>query len=338
MSSPPLPIRPTVQAGATALLDAARAARAILLTGPTAPDGDSIGACLALAHGLRRVCSAHVAVAGELSYRYEWMPGAGAMVHDDAVTADYDVVVVLDGDAGRLSPPVEAAFQAARVKGIIDHHRSTRVEGYDLAIVDADAASTCDLVYELLLAFGLRLDREVAQLLYAGIVYDTGGFRHSNTTPHTHRIAARLVAMDIDHPAIGTRILVERSPAGLRLLAEVLQDARFHAEGRLVVGVASYQLGTRLGAGPGDIEGIVDHLVYVSGVEMACFFIEQAPGQVKLSLRSRSRVDVAALARALSVGGGGHARAAGAQLHDSLDHALEVVVPRLEQAVRAAEA
>lgn len=338
MSTPPLPIRPAVQAGATALLDAARAARAVLLTGPTAPDGDSIGACLALAHVLRRVCSAHVDVAGELSYRYAWMPGAQGMLPDDAVTPDYDVVIVLDGDSGRLTPQVAAAFQAARVRGIVDHHRSTRVEGYDLAIVDPDAASTCDLVYEILLAYGQRLDREIAQLLYAGIVYDTGGFRHSNTTPHTHRIAARLVAMDIDHPAIGTRILVERSPAGLRLLSEVLQDARFHADGRLVVGVASFQLGTRLGAGPGDIEGIVDHLVYVTGVEMACFFIEQAPGQVKLSLRSRSRVDVAALARTLAPGGGGHARAAGALLHDSLDHALEVVVPRLAAAVLAAEA
>lgn len=331
--SPPSPLH----AAAAALRQAAQDCGRVLLTGPTAPDGDSIGACLALAWALRRLGSAQVDVAGEPSYRYAWLPGAASMLPDAQVRPDYDLVVVLDGDRRRLEPPVAAAFQAARLTGLVDHHRSTDAGGYDIALVDTAAASTCDLVHALIRLWGLALDRPTAQLLYAGLVFDTGGFHHSNTTPETHRLAAELVAQDIDHAAISTRILLERSPAGMRLLGQVLCDARFLADGRVLVGVASYSLGTRLGAGPGDIEGIVDHLVNTAGVELACFFIEQAPGEVKLSLRSRRRVDVAALAHALAPGGGGHARAAGALIHGSLDHVLERVEPRLEAAVAALE-
>ena len=326
-----------LQRAAESLAGAARAARAILLTGPTGPDGDSIGACLALARGLRHVSGARIDVAGTASYRYEWMPGARDMVPDEQVQPDYDLVVVLDGDAGRLEPTIAAAFAAATTTGLVDHHRSTGTDGYDIFLVDHDAASTCDFVYDLLQAWHVPIDREIAQSVYAGMVYDTGGFRHSNTTPSTHRRAAELLSYDIGHPAISTRILVERSKAGLTLLGEVVRDARFYAGDQLVVGVASHALSQRLGAGVGDLEGIVDMLVYVTGVELACLFIERGPAQVKLSLRSRERVDVAALARALAHSGGGHARASGAMLDESLAHALERVIPALVTAVAPAE-
>ncbi len=327
-------VRPAARDAAAALRAAVAQARAVLLTGPIAPDGDSIGACLALAAGLRALGPARIDVAGSVSYRYAWMPGAQGMLPDDQIAADYDLVVVLDGDARRLEPPIAAAFQAAPKRAIVDHHRSTQVQGYDIALVDASASSTCDLVYELLLAWGHPLDRATAQLIYAGIVFDTGGFRHSNTTPQTHLLAARLVAQGIDHAAISTRILFDRSQAGVRLLAAVLAGAEYRVDGRLAIGQASFELGSSLGAGPGDIEGIVDHLVYTSGVELACLLIEQQPGSVKLSLRSRSVVDVAALARSLSPGGGGHARAAGATIEGTVPQVLAQVLPALELAVR----
>ncbi len=333
MTNAPLdPTQRDLRATADALRAAAASAGRVLLTGPTGPDGDSIGACLALASALRRLGDTPVDVAGVASYRYSWMPGADRMIADRDVKPQYDLVIVLDGDATRLEPQVAAAFDAARVKAIVDHHRSTRPDAYDVAFIDHDAASTCDLVYLLMQAWGLDLDHATAQLVYAGVIFDTGGFRHSNTTPGTHRLAAELLGHDIDHDVIFTRILSERSKAGLRLLGQVVADARFLADDRVVVGVAPYALGTRLGAGPGDLEGIVDHLLYTSGVELACFFIERAPGQVKLSLRSRSDIDVAALAGRIDPGGGGHARAAGALLRDSLDNVLAHVQPMLVEA------
>lgn len=330
-------LSPSSPVGVTAsALRAAAVGRRVLLTGPTAPDGDSIGACLALGWALRQVGAGQVDIAGVASYRYGWLPGADRMIPDEQVRCDYDLVLVLDGDRRRLEEPVGAAFQAAQLTGIIDHHRSTSADGYDIALLDHEAASTCDLVYELIRTWGLCLDSDTACLLYAGLVYDTGGFLHSNTTPETHRLAAELLEHDFDHTATSTRILMERSRPGLRLLGHVVSQAEFLAGGQVVLGSASHQLGTSLGAGPGDIEGIVDHLVYTCGAELACFFIERVPGAIKLSLRSRKRVDVAALARSIAPGGGGHARAAGALIPGELDQVVARVAPALVAAVQGA--
>jgi len=95
-------VRPAARDAAAALRAAVAQARAVLLTGPIAPDGDSIGACLALAAGLRALGPARIDVAGSVSYRYAWMPGAQGMLPDDQIAADYDLVVDLDGDARRL--------------------------------------------------------------------------------------------------------------------------------------------------------------------------------------------------------------------------------------------
>lgn len=334
MHSEPLPAPPlSLNGPAQALREAVIHARRVLLTGPMGPDGDSIGACLALAGAIRALSRAQVDIAGEPSYRYAWMPGAAQMIPDDQIKPDYDLVIVLDGDRGRLEKPVDAAFRAAARTGIIDHHRSTTPDGYDLVLIDHQAASTCDLVFGLMQQWAVPVDADAARLLYTGLIFDTGGFRHSNTTPDTHRLAAELLSHGIDHPRISTRVLMERSRAGLMLLGSVVSEATFLAGGQVAVGAASYALGTRLGAGPGDLEGIVDHLLYTVDVELACLFIERAPGRVKLSLRSRSRVDVAALARQICPGGGGHARASGAHLDEPLDRAMERVLPLLIAAV-----
>lgn len=313
---------------------ALRAAQRVLLTGPIDPDGDSIGACLALARGLRRrYPSLTVHVAGDPGYRYAWLAGAEGMLPDDAVTPDYDLVVVMDGDRHRLEPPVAGAFAAARVTVIIDHHGSTGADGYDLHLLDPTAASTCQMVYPLLRLWGVPIDKELAELLYTGIIFDTGGFRHSNASPATHRLAARLLELGIDHASICIRVLSERSPSGLSLLGDVLQRAELRAGGGVAVGAVRRATFDALGAAPEDLEGIVDALLHQRGVEVACLFIERAPGRVKLSLRSRKTVDVAAIAGQLGPGGGGHARAAGVLLREDFEAAWPRVTTALERIV-----
>ena len=115
----------TVVPPSATLREAARTSRRILLTGPIDPDGDSIGACLALARGLRAITTAVVEVAGTPSYRYAWLPDAETMVEDPRVAGPYDLAIVLDGDRRRLVPNVSVAYEAAGARGLIDHHAST---------------------------------------------------------------------------------------------------------------------------------------------------------------------------------------------------------------------
>lgn len=297
------------------LLDALRDARRVLLTGPVGPDGDSIGACLAL----QRVLEAReieVLVVGSPGPRYAWMPGAERMVAD--APDGWPAVVVLDGDRHRLTPTVARAFAAAGIRGLVDHHASTRADGYTHAWLAPQIESACGMLLRAFRAWGLPIDRVLAEQLYVGMVFDTGGFRHPNTTPETLRLAADLLATGIDHAGIAARVLAERSPAALRAMGTVLVEARFALAGRLVVGVASIDLQRSLHLVEGDLEGVVDALLHTVGTDVAALLVERADGTVKYSLRSRGAVDVAHVAAALAPTGGGHARAAGAVVGASL--------------------
>lgn len=304
----------SVLSATTRLLDAVRGSRRVLLTGPEGPDGDSIGACLALQRLLAVAApGVEVMVAGDPGYRYRFLPGAPEMV-PDARVPEVDGVVILDGDRRRLPARVGEVVERARWTGLVDHHRSTDVALYDVAVFDAAAESTCGMVYAMARAWGVPLDRELASLLYTGLIFDTGGFRYSNTSAATHTVASELLATGIDHAAIMLKVLVERRLPAIRLLSVLLWHTEMLGGDRVAMTVCTRARMESLGAVDADLEGVVDQLQHVEGVELAAVLVEKSGGRVKVSLRSRGRVDVASLARSLHDGGGGHAKAAGVVL------------------------
>jgi len=316
------------QQAARELLAALCTCERVLLTGPVEPDGDSLGACLALQRVLQ-FRGIRSEVAGAAGYRYAWMPGADQLVADELVAPHYDGVVVLDGDRHRLTPGPSAAFDVARVRGIIDHHASTRPEGYTHAWIEPDSASTCELVYQLAVAAGVPIDADFASLIYAGLLFDTGGFRYSNTTPATHRLAAELLDYGVEHTSINSRILMERTIAGVHCVGEVLRHAAIHHGGRVALGALTLADRARFGIAPGDTEGLVEALVHIQGVDVAALLIEQGPELVKVSFRSRGTRDVAKLAHSLAPSGGGHAKASGVSLPHALKRAEAIVLDAL---------
>lgn len=309
------------------LLDALGGCRTVLLTGPVQPDGDSLGACLAL----QRILRAHhidCSVTGEAHARYGRLPGIEGLLPDDEL-GHYDGVVVLDGDRHRLPPGASRAFDEARLRGIIDHHGSTRQDGYTHFWVQPRVSSTCEMLYHVFVEREEDLDSQVAHLLYAGLVFDTAAFRYTNTVPSTHAMAGHLIELGIDHAAICMDILMQRRLPGVRLLGRVLSTATVHHDGRLVLGGVRLDDLRALGAGPDDIEGIVENLVNIQGAEVGILLIERGEHTVKLSLRSRGEVDVARLAHRLHPSGGGHAKAAGVVLDTPFDVATTKILDAL---------
>ena len=283
----------------------------VLLTGPVSPDGDSLGACLAL----QRVLAQHgvtATVGGSPSYRYRSLPGIDHVVDDDAIGTDWAMVVVLDGDRHRLTEPVKRAFEVAPARAIIDHHASTVDDGYTHFWVQPEAASTTEMLYQAFVERGFAIDPPTAELLYVGLVFDTGGFRYANTTPAVLRMAAELVATGFDHVRSCAQVMHERRPEALRIAAAIYADATF-TDG-LAVGHVPLPLQHDVGMVPGDLEGVVEALVHVQGVEVAVLFVHRSPTLVKLSIRSRGAVDVAAVAQSLAPTGGGHRKAAGVSI------------------------
>ncbi len=317
----------------TQLREAIKRASSVLFTGPRDPDGDSLGACLALASAAAGFSDAVLHVAGEVNYRYDWMPGAATLKSDDGLDDAYDLVVVMDGDRTRLTQKVTRLFEGAQTTALVDHHRSSSSDGYDVVLLDPDSPSTCEMVAQILDQWGVGLDADMATHLYTGIIFDTGGFKHENTGAATHALAARLLDLGVRPAPVHAKVLHERTQGGLRLLGEVLGGAKFFAGGQVVVAAITEEAIRRLEVASGDTEGVVDALLNTAGVEVAVLVKESGASACRLSLRSKSRVNVAEIARSLHEGGGGHIRAAGCRVPEPLSALMARLPAVLEAAV-----
>lgn len=309
-----------------AIVDALGAAGPVLLTGPVGPDGDSLGASLALARILR-ARGVRVGVVADAPARYDWLPDAETLLPLAAHGGPWPTVVVLDGDRDRLPPEVQPTWDGARCRGIIDHHASSTPEGYDLVWIEGTATSTCEMLHGWLASQDHPLDLPLATLLHVGSVFDTGGFRFSNTTPTTLRLAAERIALGVDHADICARVLAWRRFVGVQAMGRILSAAERHHDGRLVLATVPSALQEELGLVVDDLEGVVDILADADGAEIGALLIQRDERVVKASLRSRRDADVCALARALTPTGGGHVKAAGAVMRDTtMDEAVARVI------------
>jgi phosphoesterase RecJ-like protein len=242
---------------------------------------------------------------------------------------DPDLLVVCDcGDLERIgSVLLEHAELFERVPIVnIDHHVSNPNFG-TVDWVDAEAAATCELATLLLphldLGFDV-LDGDIAQLLTAGLVFDTANFAHSNTTPRTLRVTSELVAAGAELPMIARRIYRTKANAQLELFGRVLSRLQTSDDGSMIwsdVGDADF---AAVGATRQMSEGLIDMLAQSATAEVAILF-KDVDDHTRLSVRTRDDgVDATTLTGAF--GGGGHARAAGATVELPLADARPAVL------------
>ena len=176
------------------------------------------------------------------------------------------------------------------------------------------------LVYELYLAANLIPSLSAARGLYAGLVFDTSIFRYKLTSPGSLRMAADLVEIGIDHADIVERLLLVQDPERVLLRAKVLSQLKRQFEGQFCLSVLDFKT-----VGNVDSGGLVDDLIFISGVHVAALIIELQDGRSRISLRSRGPINVAYIASSLHPTGGGHVRSAGVTLDMSLERATEAL-------------
>ena len=303
--------------------------RQFVLTSHARPDADALGSELALATLLEgfgkevRIVNPSAAPPS-LEFldadRRIRVIGRGM---DDTRVEDADVHLVIDtssfaqlGDVG----PVFRRTSANRV--VIDHHESS--DRLDATIFrDTTAAAAAVLVVEAADALGWELPPAVATPLFAAVATDTGWFRHSSTTPHTYRLAARLTELGADPTDLYRRLYEEQTPAAVRVCGKALADVRVTRGGKLASAVVTTADLAAADARPADTEGLVNRCLAIGGTEAAFVAVEQPNGKVKFSFRSRGRCDVAALAA--SLGGGGHKQASGTMLPGPPEDAVNKV-------------
>lgn len=242
-----------------------------------------------------------------------------------------DLFLILDtSEAGRLGGVYDA--MRGRAIAVLDHHPENPDPLGDPAVRDPSACATGELVLDLFDVAGEAPNRREAEAIYVAVATDTGSFRFSNTTPRTHRMAARLLEAGVDPEAMYRRLYARYTPARLHLLREALGSLQVDSE--LPIAWISLTLAQvhRSGADREAMEGVVEYARRLEGMEVALLIREIGGGRVKVSLRSNGPVNVAELARGL--GGGGHEKAAGAVLDGSLAAATERILASVRPAVR----
>lgn len=302
-----------------------RAGRVLLLT-HLAPDGDAVGSTLGFGLALRAAGKEVMFVCADpIPDTFRFLPACGEFT--DTPRGSYDLIAALDaadrerlGDAAKkLAQPIDLLF---------DHHITN--PGYaEINIIDVAAASTAELVTELLEPLGLPLTKSAAECLLAGIITDTMGFRTSSTTAKTLALAQRLMAAGASLPEIYDLAFFKRSFYAVRLWAAGL--AHIQLENRIVwttISLADREAARYHGQGDADL---VNVLGSVREADVAVILTERPEGKVKVSWRAVPGINVAAIAA--NFGGGGHVAAAGAELTGTLAEAEQIVIAATKAAL-----
>ena len=292
------------------------------------PDGDCLGAMLALARALRALGKNVTAVSIDgVPDNYVFLPDADTVV-TSTDRRDFDVGVIVDADAPKRVGDSADTLTSARTVARVDHHLST--EGFgDIIIADTQVSSTCELLWLLFRANGIVIDEPMAVQLLTGIIFDTGGFRYPNASSRTFEITSELIVLGADSSAIAREVLENRPQHALQLLGRSLASLVTEPDGAIAYGQITTRDYADLGATDADTEGIVNSLAAIRGPKVVALFREIEPGIVRVSLRSRDGFDVNRVAKVFD--GGGHAAAAGCTVNGSLDEAKSQVVAEVRR-------
>lgn len=301
------------------------------------PDGDTLGAAIAIALAAERLGKQAEVVSGDPPPPFlAFLPGIDRVRRTPGLEPDVAVVV----DAGELSRigtvVTERAdwFAAARIVNI-DHHVSN--PGYGVAVwIDPAAAATCEMVTLLLAELGVPLDAELATALMAGMVQDTHTFAHPNVSPRTLRVAAELLEAGAPLSAINRAVYADRPFSTLALWGLILGGIGQRAGGRIVHASMTTAMLAATGEQPTASEGFIDLLASSRLADITILFKEVGPGETRVSVRTSERADAVAVAAAF--GGGGHARAAGCTVAAGLDAAREQVLVEAERELARGDA
>jgi phosphoesterase RecJ-like protein len=293
-----------------------------LLTSHARPDGDAIGSALACRQILRLMGKeADVVLHDGVPRIYQPLPFAETVVQAERVNGDYDAAIILECDS----------IQRTHLQGLedrflisIDHHVSGKPFAH-VNWIDPHAVATAEMVYRLGREAGLKISPEIATCLYTAVLTDTGAFMFEGTNEHTFALARELVLAGADPAHCARNIYFGHSTAKMRLLGAALSN--LHREGPLAWISVSQEQMLGCDAKEEDCEGLVNYALSMQGVEVALFFRQLPDGRFRVSLRSKGKVDVAAVAE--HFGGGGHQCASGCALDGPLSVATERILAEL---------
>lgn len=298
------------------------------------PDGDAMGSTLALCSFLKKMnCNATVISPNEAPSFLDWLPNFESVVffnneNEKALNLidKADLIFTLDfNDFSRTGSDMEAVLNKQKATYVmIDHHQQPS-DYAKFTYSDTSMSSTCEMVYHFIDHLGelTLIDESIAVCIYTGILTDTGQFKYPNTTAKTHKIAAHLMELGVDHFSIHQKIYDTNDLSKLELLGSCLSTMEVIDNHKTAILKLSSEELEKHHYKKGDTEGLVNYGLSLKGIVFSVIFIEHREENIiKISFRSQGDFSVNEFARA-HFHGGGHTNAAGGKSTESLELTIE---------------
>ncbi len=292
-----------------------------LLTTHVPPDGDGIGAAVALAELLLAMGKeVEIVYDAPLPARFAFLDERGLFRQEGSIP---DAVVVLDthkleriGRVARWAEHCPVAF--------IDHHPGPQGP---LTVINPDACSVGAMVYTLFKACGFPLNLVAANAIYTSVICDTGRFSYSSTSRKAHKLADECIKIGVDPDEMHRRLFQQIPFSYFSLFGKVMQRTQKH--GGVMIQTVLREDWEPAAINPDDLDYLNEISKSVEGVDCAVLLREMADGLVRLSFRTSAKIDAAALAH--HFGGAGHDRAAGAHAEAPVEEVKRRVLALLKE-------
>ncbi|MBR5287787.1 MAG: DHH family phosphoesterase [Clostridia bacterium] len=287
------------------------------------PDGDTVGAALALRLAFLRLGKAvDVICDGEVPAYLRFLEGADAYIRPEQAAADYDAVIAVDVASHELMGKAAPVFDAAPVRMVIDHHPTNPCFG-EYNLLYAGECACCVAAFDVIDAMQIELTKDIGTCLMTGMSTDTGHFQYAYTSPAAFMAGAKLLEAGVDVSDICRRLYRNQERYRVNLTRIAYQKMRFELDGQVGVIELTAEDFEKAGCKPNQTDGLVNLALEVEGVRMAILAAQRDNG-VKLSLRAFEPDTVNDVAGRF--GGGGHAQAAGCTIHAPIHEAVEMVL------------
>ncbi|MGL5315444.1 MAG: DHH family phosphoesterase [Peptostreptococcaceae bacterium] len=317
------------------IIDFIKGSNDFIVTSHISPDGDNIGSTLSIFYALKKlgknVC--YILDDNPPQNLKFLLNDINILKSDELEMDEYSLIALDCGDKRRICVSEEILNNSKKIISI-DHHASNDNYG-DLNYVDIDASSTCELVYNLLKRFSEVeelnfIDEEVATCLYTGLVTDTGNFAYSNTHPSSFEMAKDLMLLGARRDEIIQNVFQSNPYSYYKLLGEALNTLDI-VDGKIASIMVTKEMLKRNVISFNDVDGITSYTRDIEGVEVGILVKEKKENEVKISLRSKNYVDVSQIAKTFN--GGGHVRAAGCTIYDSVENAKRMVLEEVLKSI-----
>lgn len=314
-------------AGAAAAL---QGADNILILSHRRPDGDTTGCAGALCRALRQIGkTAFILENPEITKRYA--PMIVPCYPPEGFQPQF--VVSTDIAEEKLFPDTAEEFKG-KVDLVIDHHRSNIGFGKK-NLVRPDAGACAEVLYDVIMALGVKLTTDIAECIYVGVSTDTGCFKFSNTTAHTHAVAAACLTAGIDGGEINRALFETKTMPRFQMERIIFDTMEFCENGAIAIAMLWRADIDRTGADMDDLDSIASLTRQIEGVQIGITLTENKDKTVKVSVRTTKEMDASAICR--KCGGGGHIRAAGASFDCGMEEAKAAILAAAREQYHAAK-